>query len=357
MRSALVPFFLLVVVAGCGAGKSQASGASVCCSAVDGTGASSCTCQPVGTVSQSGLTSTLTVSGGSCNTATTFLGSTTMSSGTVVDSCDDAGAPAPQPDGGTDAAQGDASSPGAGFTPAAIRSKLAFWFDPTSLVVSGGIVVKWTDLSGKGNDAVQSTTTYAPTYTSAAINGLPSATFSGPATFLVIADAASMRWATDDVLVLAVERGEPQTAADGMLYQKTAPPPYDGVNLYLNADKPVATTRVGAQVSGQVYVVSAPPPATFVDGSVHLVGIRRTGTTLEARIDGVVSNSIVNASVAVDVSAPGHDAVIGQNGSPAQNEFQQFHGDIAEMIAVDGSLAQSELDALEQYLKARYAIP
>ena len=76
------------------------------------------------------------------------------------------------------------------------------------------------------------------------------------------------------------------------------------------------------------------------------------------RVDGAVSSSITNASVATaDVSASGLDAIIGQNGAqPASAEAQQLHGDIAEMIGVNGSLTETDLANLEKYLKGRYAI-
>jgi hypothetical protein len=143
-----------------------------------------------------------------------------------------------------------------------------------------------------------------------------------------------------------------------MIYQKTGAYPYDGASLYLNADKPSTTTLAAAQVSGQVYVVSASPPATFDDGNVHLLGVHRTGTALEVRVDGVVNNSIVNASVgSSDVSVAGTDAIIGQNGYGATAGHQQFYGDIAELVGVGAALTQTELGSLEGYLKTRYAIP
>lgn len=266
---------------------------------------------------------------------------------------------------GASSSGGDAGCPAcldaaAPFTPDDIKGKLTFWFDPGSLMQVGGQVTGWTDLTGHGNSAIQTNATYRPAYTAAGIHGLPSATFAAPNTFLRIPDGPQMQWGTSDLLVEIVVRGSAQSAAEAMLYQKTGPSPYDGPSLYLNADKPTATTLAGAQVSGQIYVVSAAPPATFDDGSVHLLGLRRSGVALEVRVDGVVSNSIVNASVGtVDVSSVGADAIIGQNGygAPSTNEFQQFHGDIAEMIGVKGLLTQTELANVEQYLKTRYGIP
>jgi len=76
-------------------------------------------------------------------------------------------------------------------------------------------------------------------------------------------------------------------------------------------------------------------------------------------VDGAISSSTMSASVAsVDVSAIGWVANIGQNGyGTPMAEFQQLHGDIAEMLGVRESLTQRELANLEGYLKSRYAIP
>ena len=48
---------------------------------------------------------------------------------------------------------------------------------------------------------------------------------------------------------------------------------------------------------------------------------------------------------------------IGQNGygTPAA-ENQQLHGDLAEEVAVRGSLTPDELSDLEGYLKSRYGL-
>ena len=242
------------------------------------------------------------------------------------------------------------------WTPMVLQSRLVFWFAPESLTQIAGKVLAWRDMSGNHNDASQPITEYAPAYTADGIHGLASATFTGPITFLSIADAATMRWGTSDFVVLAVVRATSQTAPDAMIYQKTSPPPYDGLDLYLNA---AGTTRAASQVSGYVYVVSAPPPATFVDGSVHVVGAHRVGTTLEVRIDGVLSGSKTGNAYGANVDAVGAPGVIGQNGygAPPFAEFQQLHGDVAEIIGVMGTVTPTELATLEAYLKSRYAVP
>jgi hypothetical protein len=243
------------------------------------------------------------------------------------------------------------------WTPSTLGPRLAFWFEPGSLVEAGGNVTRWSDLSGNGNDAVQGNAAYEPVYNPDGIGHLPSATFTGPITFLAIPDGPTMRWGTHDFLVLVVARMTAQTQPYGMLYQKTGPPPYNGVNLYLNPVAGGPTTLAAAQVSGSLLVLSNPPPSTFVDSSVHLIGARRAGKTLEIRVDGAVSNSSTTAIfAAIDVSAVRAPAVIGQNGSP-RPEFQQVNGDIAELVGVNGPVTPAELAKVEHYLKSRYAIP
>jgi len=245
------------------------------------------------------------------------------------------------------------------WTPKELGKQLVFWFDPTSLTpTSAGEVMAWIDLSSNGNHATPPTSDYAPAYDASGIDGLPSALFSGPITFLDILDSPTLEWGTDDFAVFAVVRATSETAPDAMIYQKTGPPPYDGPSLYLNTTKPVELPFAAAQVSGAVYVVSVAPPATYLDGVAHVLGARRAGATLEIRVDGAVSNSITSPDVAsVDVSAPGLDAIIGQNGYGVPSpEFQQLHGDVAELIGVHGTFADADVAMLERYLMSRYGI-
>jgi hypothetical protein len=284
----------------------------------------------------------------------------------------DADASAPPDSAATDASDAasaiDGTAPGAdassdadaqAWTPNAILSRVAFWFDPTSLVALNGRVAKWVDLSGKGNHAVQGTTAYQPTYTANGIGGLPSASFAGPVSFLSIADGSSMQWGTDDYALFAVFRASAQSQANSNLYQKVnGASPWPGAALMINYVATTSTTLAASYVRHDVYVVSAAPPATFDDFTVHLLTERRAVLTLDVRVDGRPSASVTNANVgAVDVSGAGYPATIGQNGYQPTTDFQQLYGDIAEMIAVRGALTDTELASLEQYLKDRYAIP
>jgi hypothetical protein len=264
-------------------------------------------------------------------------------------------------DGRPDADAGVEADESAPWTPDAVRGELAFWLDPTSLKSVNGAVFQWDDRSGNGNNAVQANPSFQPAYNPSGIGGLPSATFNGPVTFLEISDNPSMRWGTTNFAVFAVIRATSATTASfAMVYQKTGPgPAYDGLNLYINSAKPKASMLAAAQVQATVYVDNLAPPTTFVDSTAHVLGARRTGNTLEIRVDGTASNALTDntGSVTVDISAVGASGVIGANGSDVSPEFQQVHGDIAELVAVRGALTAADLASLEAYLKGRYGIP
>jgi hypothetical protein len=84
---------LVGVVGACSSNNNSGnSGGKVCCSApFDDAGISSCVCAPAGTVSQGGLTSTLTVNGSSCTVTMTYNGMSSTTMGSVVASCTDGG--------------------------------------------------------------------------------------------------------------------------------------------------------------------------------------------------------------------------------------------------------------------------
>jgi hypothetical protein len=100
----------------------------------------------------------------------------------------------------------------------------------------------------------------------------------------------------------------------------------------------------------------------MIDGSVHLIGGLRVGSTLQVRVDGVASSSTAadagpDAGWNDNVSAVNSLVGIGQNCTNPASGFQQYAGDIAEMLAIQGTLSASDLTSLEAYLMTEYAIP
>jgi len=82
------------------------------------------------------------------------------------------------------------------------------------------------------------------------------------------------------------------------------------------------------------------------------MGARRTGSTLEIRVNGAVDGS-ANIMGTVDVSAQN---VPVQIGSMADASYARMNGDICEIIAVKGSVSANDLASIESYLKAKYGL-
>jgi hypothetical protein len=256
--------------------------------------------------------------------------------------------------GGTGGGGGGSS----GFTPAAFGTRLVVWLD-AARGVTGSPVTRWADQSGAGNHAAQTVAGSQPALTAAGINGLPSLTFNGQATFLRIADSATTRWGTGAFTVMVVARGAPNTNTNAMLYQKSeAASPYNGLNLYLNSARAsVSTTRVGIQVNADLYTFTGDD---FGDDQPHLFGGRliTAGTSnglLDIRVDGV-RNGALGVPYPVNVDAPGRDTIIGHNGYSTTPGLQAFAGDIAEIVAVHGTVSDAELASLEAYLMDKYGL-
>jgi hypothetical protein len=91
------------------------------------------------------------------------------------------------------------------------------------------------------------------------------------------------------------------------------------------------------------------------DGTARLYGGRRTGgTSVETRINGVAVGAQVTPTV-VDVSAVGVPIALGLDVANGEGS-QQLDGDIAEVVAIRGTLAAADLACFESYLITKYAL-
>jgi len=246
----------------------------------------------------------------------------------------DAGPDVPVSDGGV------ASIPG-----------LVLWLDAAKGVTKNNQnqVSKWADQSGKNNDANQNNNTLQPVWTSNVINSLPVVHFSssGSGSELDIADNMSLQWGTGDFLIEVVARfnnipNNGLATGYGIFYGKV------GMNsgIFLSANdvyKMVAGVGAGIDQNNLWSAQSA-----YNDNTPRSYGARRAGSTLEIRVQSVVATSVMQNGN-VDVSASGTNAIIGQFMAQAH-----LNGDIAEMIAVKGSISMTDLSTLESYFKSKY---
>jgi hypothetical protein len=243
------------------------------------------------------------------------------------------------------------------LTPAALDG-LVVWLDAAAGVTTEAVggVSRWQDQSPSHNDAVQGVSASQPVVTPNAANGRPIITFGAARNvFLRIPDHPTLQWGSGDFTVLLVARGlnAPPDVNYGALFHKQAQTfPFVGPSLWLDFPFPTPATALGVQLSyGIVYVVSK--QVGINDGRLRLLGMRRSGRKLEARIDGVLSGVTGNADI--DVSVPGNDVFIGSHG--IDPSIQQLDGGIAEVVAVRGPLADVDLARLEAFLKTKYGLP
>ncbi len=244
----------------------------------------------------------------------------------------------------------DATPP---WTPASLNG-LSAWFDGNKDVsVANGTVQNWKDQSSNNNNAFNLTPANQPTTVGNVVNGRSVIRFDGAGKqWLNVFDAATLQFGTGDFAIVEVMAytnvaSSSGTTGYGALWVKTQPQaPYTGAAMFGN-DPTVPSSAIRTQLKLGLSVNSS--KTGYNDGSFHIVGMRRTGTTLEARGDGT-SNTTANAST--DVSAVASDIWIGGRGNGAQ----ALKGDIAEIVVVKGTLSDPNLATLEGYLKAKYAL-
>lgn len=247
----------------------------------------------------------------------------------------------------TDAPGNDADA-AAPFTPMSLTG-LALWLDASKGVsATGNNVTSWQDQSGNGNNATQSTSSYEPLHVTVGINGKPSVHFTG-GTHLTIADTASLQWGTGDFYVAFVLAETTASSTYGMVFSKQlAPYPFAGPGVFANFALPTQGTSWGGQTSYVDYVSTT--STMLNDGTPRQFSLARTGTTLSVRLNGMASASTVGA--ATDVGAMGTPVSMGAN----QSGGQALTGDIAEVIAVSGTVSPSDVANVEAYLKAKYSL-
>jgi hypothetical protein len=176
---------------------------------------------------------------------------------------------------------------------------------------------------------------------------------------LQIADSTSLQWAAGDFTVYTVHRHTTQLPGYAIVYAKwTDAFPYPGFFLWANYPYS-APGSAGPQTASYVTrldyntEVYGDASATYNDGMMRVVGSRLNGKMLELHVEGhLVSENDASVADPTGFNAANIPAYIG--GRPGGG--QDLTGDIAEIIAVKGSLTDAELANLEKYLAQKYGL-
>jgi hypothetical protein len=211
------------------------------------------------------------------------------------------------------------------------------WLDGdkgVTLNTDGTTAKTWDDQSGNFNNGRgECSGPYGPAVLSSALHGHNAMKLgsSGSNCGFVINDAASLQFGTGPFAVIAVVQQNSSTSlAAENLYVKQGPTA--GAGLFVTADSNVNATTPSAAAHAFM-------PST----GYHVVVIR--GPALEARVDGSSSKGSTSSD---DVSYPGSYVLIGYN------DGREL--DLAEMVAVKGSLSDDQVVGIENYMKAKYGL-
>lgn len=268
--------------------------------------------------------------------------------GTVID------APVDSPDDADDASTADAAIDWGVVDGGSISSisGLVLWLDAAKgVTTSVSDITAWADQSSQSNGAVGGTST--PTLVSSSINSLPAAHFdAGSAQFLSIADATSLQWGTGDFFIAVVAKfdNDPNdsfSAGIGAFYTKLGPS--SGLLFFANDFQFPTTVVAGLSNLEDPTPTLIDYAASYNDGTARLYVVQRSSGTEYLRVNG---SQVATSTSSIDVTESGHDVFIGtmEQGDAA------LDGDIAEIIAVKGTLSSSDRSTIESYLGSKYGL-
>jgi len=237
------------------------------------------------------------------------------------------------------------------FTPRNIAG-LSLWLDASQIAGLSGTdsLATWPDLSGNGNDAVQSTEGFKPTYQTDVINGLPVVRFDGTDDYLSATDSASLQPADLTIFIVSnfssLKEGDQKFFAKSRNSESAAGATWQ-TTIYEANDLLYQTKNAGSwqSVAANDYIYTGAYITTITHNqSTEAVNIYKDGSAFST------SSSITQAfDYATDPLYIGARI----NGSTIEHHLQ---GDIAEMIIYDSALSTVGRGKVETYLADKYGI-
>ena len=241
----------------------------------------------------------------------------------------------------------DSSSPTVKSVPG-----LVLWLDGTKGVTAdaNGLVSKWADQSGNGNDAVQATMGSQPLLVAQGINNKPSLRFTtnpnGPYPNLGVADSATLQLGTGDFYIGAVVRWSNAGSLGMIVSKQLGVSPFAGYAMYMNF---TTASHAGGQLDANNNVGSA--TGSLNDNVARQYAFVRTGGTASIRLNGSSDGTL--PSTMVNSDAVGSTLSIGGLSGSGLHPLQ---GDIAEIVIVKGSITPANETFIEGYFKTKYAL-
>lgn len=242
------------------------------------------------------------------------------------------------------------------------------WLRADSLtgVSSGDGIATWTDSSGAGNAATQTTAGSRPTYQTGQLNGKPVVRFNGSTQFMDLPDpfAAGFSGSNTPISVYVVAKTTNTTGYQNVLTlagnQNAAASSNDYITAQLTgtANPSVATNQFRFEVRDVDFGTKA---TTTTDNTGTPVGTNFfLGTTTRTSVGNVWVNgtlvSPVNADLNLQSLTLTQGAIGARKAGTTPTVDSYLTGDIAEVVVFPSVLNRAQQTVQENYLGAKYGI-
>jgi hypothetical protein len=183
----------------------------------------------------------------------------------------------------------------------------------------------------------------------------------------MIADSPSLQWGTGDFLIEVVGRytnSDPEspeyTYAGSFFFRSGKNGPWFRGNSYPATPSTGLSALLSSEEGHDVNELVTTHTG-YNDGKARLMAMQRVGTVVSIRVNGVATDSkafssvldVTGNSATMDGGDPCSDGVCVTIGA-SYSDVSRLDGDIAELVAVQGTIAPSDLAGIEGYLMAKY---
>lgn len=225
---------------------------------------------------------------------------------------------------------------------------LRLWLaaDRITGLANGDPVSSWTDLSGQGNHATQSTTAAKPLWKTGIANGRPGVLFDGVDDFLSLAAGACTAMLAGDKSVFLVLKWVAVAAAEARALTIANAGGSSRFSMRYTTGPLYSTlhTTGAAQVNTTASAGAAPSTA-----AAQVFEVVQSGTSFVGRTNGT-------QFAADPANAGGETAGVGALGAAAQGTSLFGNLYIFEVIAYNRALSTTEAAAVRRYLGSKYGV-
>lgn len=227
-------------------------------------------------------------------------------------------------------------------------SGLRLWLsaDRISGLADGDPVSTWSDLSGQGNHATQSTTAAKPLYKTGIVAGRPAVLFDGVDDWLALTAAVGTILTSDAKTVFAVVKMVATTNNSRIVNVPNAAVSSTRFALNINATPQWQTFYTTGAAAANFTWTSGAAPTTSV---AQILEVVQNGTSVIGRLNGTQGNSVNDGGS----EAAGAGAALGSSTGGSSGFANAY---ILEVVVYNRALSTTEASAVRRYLGARYGL-